>query len=144
MIDIHTRVRHFVQKHGTRNPEKIAKELGIIILKKAFKNTMGFFKKELGHKFIVVNSNLNETVQLLVIAHELGHALLHANNHSAYMHEYTLFPRGKYEKEANIFAAELLIDEKEVDKYCIENMSINQLSCLFGVPERLIMYKFFE
>lgn len=144
MINIRVRVRHLFQKYGTRNPEQLAKELNVIIVKKPFKKTLGFFKRELGRKFIVVNSNLDEANQLLVIAHELGHALLHGTAGDSYLHEYTLFPRGRYENEANKFAAELLIDECNIDKVSLQNLSINQLSCYFRVPERLIMHKFFE
>lgn len=146
MINIRIRVKHLVQKFRTRDPEKIAKELNIIIKKVPFKSqkTKGFFKKQFGKKFIVVNSNLSELLQKIVIAHELGHAMLHASKLTSYIHEFTLFPRGRHENDANKFAAELLINELDIDKCCIENMSINQLSSYFGVPERLIMYKFFE
>lgn len=142
MINIHARVKHLIQKYDTRNPEKLAKELGIAIIKRPYKKTMGFFKKELGKKFIVINSNLNELVQRLVLSHELGHALLHSSNQTSYIHEYTLFPRGRVEIEANKFAAELLIDEKDIDKCYIENMSIDQLACYYGVPKQLVKYKF--
>ncbi|AZV56040.1 ImmA/IrrE family metallo-endopeptidase [Clostridium sp. AWRP] len=142
MINIHARVKHLIQKHGTRNPEILAKELNISIIKRPFKKTMGFFKKELGNKFIVINSNLTELVQRLVLAHELGHALLHSTNQTSYIHEYTLFPRGKVEIEANKFAAELLIDEKDIDKCYLKNICINQLANYYGVPEQLIKYKF--
>lgn len=144
MINIHARVRHIIQKYGTRNPEKLSKEMGITIIRKPFKNTMGFFKKALGKKFIVVNSNLSEDLQSIVIAHELGHAILHSNNTIVYIHEYTLFPRGKIEIEANEFAAELLIDERDMDKLYIKDMSVNQLACYFGVPKQLIEYKFMK
>ncbi|WP_446897480.1 ImmA/IrrE family metallo-endopeptidase [Clostridium sp. LBM24168] len=142
MINIHARVKHLIQKYGTRNPEKLAKELGITIIKRPYKKTMGFFKKEFGKKFIVVNSNLQEFVQRLVIAHELGHALLHCSNQTVFIHEYTLFPRGKVEIQANKFAAELLINEKDIDKCYLENMSLDQLACYYGVPKQLVKYKF--
>jgi Zn-dependent peptidase ImmA (M78 family) len=142
MINMRIRVRNLVRKHGTRNPETIAKELGITIQKKPFTKVMGFFKKELGNKFIVVNSNLSEDMQRLVIAHELGHALLHNSKLTNYIHEYTLTPRGRVEIEANRFAAELLINEADVDKHSIENMSLDQLSYYFGVPKELVQYKF--
>ena len=142
MINIHARVKHLIQKYGTRNPGKLAKELKITIIKRPFKKTMGFFKKDLRRKFIIVNSNLDEFVQRLVIAHELGHALLHSSNQTSYIHEYTLFPRGRVEIEANKFAAELLIDEKDIDKCYLENICINQLAYYYGVPEQLIKYKF--
>ncbi|WP_029161554.1 ImmA/IrrE family metallo-endopeptidase [Clostridium scatologenes] len=146
MINIRVRVNHLVKKYGTRDPEKLAKELSIIIKKVPFKSqkTKGFFKKQFGKKFIVINSNLSEFLQKIVLAHELGHATLHVSKSSYYIHEFTLFPRGKYENAANKFAAEILINENDIDTYSLKTMSINELSCYFGVPERLIMYKFFE
>jgi Zn-dependent peptidase ImmA (M78 family) len=141
-MNLHTRVKNLVRKYGTRNPEKLAKELGIEIIKKPFNRTMGFFKKELRRKFIVVNSSLSEDLQQIIIAHELGHALLHSADTAIFMHEYTFFSRGKYEVEANKFAAELLIDEKDLDKHYIENMGIDQLACYYGVPRELVEYKF--
>lgn len=142
MVNIRIRVRNLVRKYGTRNPEKLAEEFGIEIIKRKFKRTLGFFKKELGKKFIVVNSNLNENMQQIVIAHELGHALLHSNNRSIYIHEYTLFPRGRVEIEANIFSAELLIDENQIDKHYLDEMCTSQIASYFGVPKQLVEYKF--
>ncbi len=146
MINIRARVNHLIQKYETRNPEKLAKELGIIVMKKGFNSqrTKGFFVKELGKKFIVINLNLDERSQSIVMAHELGHALLHSTKQTYYIHEYTLFPRGRIEIEANKFAAQLLVDEQDIDKQDIKGMSINQLACYFHVPERLVIYKFFE
>lgn len=142
MINFHARVKHLIQKYGTHNPEKLATELGITVIKKSFRCTMGFFKKTLGRKFIIVNSNLDETTQQIVIAHELGHALLHSNNSTVYIHEYTLFPRGRVEIEANKFAAELLIDEKEIDNQLLKDMTVDQLACYYEVPRQLVEYKF--
>ncbi|APM40519.1 ImmA/IrrE family metallo-endopeptidase [Clostridium kluyveri] len=142
MINIHARVKHLIQKYGTRDPEKLARELKITIIKRPFKKTMGFFKKDLGKKFVIVNSNLDEFIQRLVLAHELGHALLHSSNQTSYIHEYTLFPRGRVEIEANKFAAELLIDEAEIDKCYLENMCTSQVASYFGVPKKLVEYKF--
>lgn len=142
MVNIRIRVRNLVRKYGTRNPERIAKELDIEIVRRNYKNTMGFFKKELSRKFIIVNSNLSYDEQQIVIAHELGHALLHSSNRTVFIHEYTLFPRGKVELEANRFAAELLIDELEIDKHSLLEMCTSQLACYYGVPSQLIEYKF--
>ncbi|OAA83287.1 ImmA/IrrE family metallo-endopeptidase [Clostridium ljungdahlii] len=45
------------------------------------------------------------------------------------------------ENEANKFAAELLIDEKDI-KYSLENMCKGQIASYFGVNEKLVEYKF--
>lgn len=141
--NMRVRVKHLIQKYGTRNPEKLAGEMGITILKRPFNNTMGFFKKALGKKFIVVNSNLTYSQQQLIIAHELGHALFHSSSSDTFLHEYTLFPRGRYEIDANRFAAELLINENELDKHQFESMSIEQIAFCFDVPKELVEYKFY-
>lgn len=141
--NIRVRVKHLIQKYDTRSPEKLAKEMGITVLKRPFKNTMGFFKKALGKKFVVVNSNLSPSMQQVVIAHELAHALYHSNSSDIYVHEYTLFPRGRYEIEANRFAVELLIDENEIDKHTFKNMTIEQIALYFDVPKELVKYKFY-
>lgn len=144
MINIHARVKHLIQKYETRDPEEIANILNITIIKKRFNSTRtkGFYKKASGKKFIVVNSLLDEFSQKIVIAHELGHALLHSSKLTQYIREYTLFPRGKVEIEANRFAAELLIDEKEIDKLYLKELCLNQLANYYGVPVQLIEYKF--
>ncbi|CAM2952612.1 ImmA/IrrE family metallo-endopeptidase [Hathewaya histolytica] len=143
MMNIRVRVKHLVQKYDTRNPYKLAKYLGINIeYKKYSDSTKGYFLKILRNKFIIINDNLSEHEKEIVLAHELGHAILHHNKDIRFIREFTLFPTGCYENEANKFAAELLIDDNDLDEYSIENMSIDQLACYFSVPKELVKYKF--
>lgn len=62
----------------------------------------------------------------VVLAHELGHAILHNSKEVQALKDYDLFPRlnNKIELEANTFAAELLIDDNYIDDY-IENPSLD-------------------
>lgn len=143
MINIHARVKHLIQKTDTNNPYLIANYLHIkIYYANLDYETKGFYIKLLGNKFIVINSKLDERLKCIVLAHEIGHAVLHSNNSACFIREYTLFPRGIYENEANKFAAELLIEDKDIDKSCLKDLSISQLSSYFKVPESLIEYKF--
>lgn len=142
MLNIHARVKHLIQKCGTRNPHTIADYLGINVLYKYYSNsTKGYFIKILTNKFIIINSNIPNHEKEIVLAHELGHAILHHNKDIKFIREFTLFPTGRYENEANKFAAELLINEN-IDKCYIENMSIDQLAAYFCVPKELVKYKF--
>ncbi|KMT22973.1 ImmA/IrrE family metallo-endopeptidase [Clostridium cylindrosporum] len=142
-MDIHRIVKRLIKRYETRNPLTIAKELGIYIEYKNYTDdTKGYFINLLRNKFIVVNSNLNEHDQQIVLAHELGHAILHSSRGTCMIREYTLFPRGIHENEANKFAAELLIDETTISKEQLAEMSIDQLSCFFCTPQELISYKF--
>lgn len=132
-MDIKLRVESLVKKYGTRNPKKLCKLLKIKIIYYDLGNIKGIYKKVVTNKFIAVNENLDEFCQKIVIAHELGHAILHHSKEIQTLKDYDLFPSfsNKLEKEANIFAAELLIDDN-IENECvdfpkIDLMILNQL-----------------
>ncbi|ATW24123.1 ImmA/IrrE family metallo-endopeptidase [Candidatus Formimonas warabiya] len=134
-------VRRLVKKYETRDPAKIAQAIGVTIKYKSYSHhTKGYFINTLRNKFIVVNKNLPEFEQRIVLAHELGHAILHSNRGTYMIREYTLFPKGIQENEANKFAAEFLI--YDIDKNMIKDMSCDQIAQYFGVPKELVVYKF--
>lgn len=146
-MDIYEKkVRHLVRKFETRDPFTIAEGLGIKIRYKYLSEYFpkGMFTKKLRRKFITINmTRIDNDYELRsVMAHELGHAIMHANDSSFYLHEYTFYSRRKFEIEANCFAAELLIN---IDSSNIDNLryySLNQLSCYFKVPIELVKLKF--
>lgn len=146
MINFKIRVRNLVRKYNTRDPYKIAKELKIEIYEKYMSKDMpkGLFKKILRKKFIVINLTRikNEQDKEFAVSHELGHAIFHSSDVAFFLHDHTFYQRGRFEIEANKFAAELLIDEKDIDKYSLENICINQIASYFGVPKELVEYKF--
>lgn len=146
MVNFKVRARNLIRNYHTRNPYKIAIDKNIEVREYYLSPDMptGFFKKVLTQKFIVLNLTKirNEYEKDYVLAHELGHALFHSNNEAFFLHDHTLYNRGKFEIEANKFAAELLIDEREIDKYSLDEMCTSKLAIYFGVPEHLIEYKF--
>lgn len=136
---IHTRVKHLVKKYGTRCPLRLSKYLDINVIHKKYQpHTKGYYIKILRNKYIVVNSILDECSQTIVLAHELGHAVLHSSEPICFIREYTLFPTGRYEIEANKFAAELLIDDYETETCFKTN---NLISLELGIYEKLVRYK---
>lgn len=141
--NIHARVKHLVQKWGTRNPEKLASYLDIHVVYKDYSlHTKGYFIKTLRNKFIVVNSALEEWERKIVLAHELGHAVLHFSEPIYFIREYTLFPVGPYEQEANKFAAELLIDDDEIKE--LKHTSTACIAATLEINEELVKYKFLK
>lgn len=141
--NIHARVKHLVQKYGTRDPVSIAGELGIEVVYKPYSNsTKGYFIRSLRNKYIIVNSTLCDDDQRIVASHELGHSVLHPASDIYFIREHTLFPTGPYEIEANKFAAELLIDDHDIDKYMLDNLNAEQIANYYGVPKELVEYKF--
>lgn len=146
MFDYRKKVRSLVKKFKTRDPFIIARELGIIIKYKylSLDFPKGMFKKVLQRKFIILNMSriINEVELRLVMTHELGHAIMHSSNSTFFLHDHTLYSRGKFENEANAFAAELLIDIDLIDELYIDSYSINQLALFYDVPIEFIKIKF--
>lgn len=120
-MDIKRRVKNLEKKYGTKNPYSLCSKLKIRILYLDLGEIKGIYKKVLTNKFIVINENLDEFCQKVVLAHELGHAILHNSKEVQTLKDYDLFPRfsNRIELEANTFAAELLIDDT-VDDYVMD------------------------
>lgn len=135
-MNISLRVKNLASRHNTRDPIRIAKNLGIDIQYIPFNHAKGYFVKCMRNKYIVVNSNLDEFSQLVVIAHELGHALLHGKRKDILpyekgvhrFHDEKLFNVNCIlEQEANKFAAELLLnDSLNYDYIDLLNTNLSQ------------------
>ncbi|SFM22129.1 ImmA/IrrE family metallo-endopeptidase [Pelosinus propionicus] len=112
-MNIPRRVRNLMKKYNTRNPFELADLLNITVISYPIKSGVrGFYDKVLRRKFIIINSSLPEHIQRQVCAHELGHALLHKGWGYYFMIEHTFFSPGRFEREANEFAWQLLFDEE--------------------------------
>ena len=119
MKEILNQVNHLIQVHETRNPFRIAAQEKIYIELEDYDMIKGFYINAFDKKFIYINRNLDEISRLIVCAHELGHAILHDANETAFLKEHTLFPvHSKTEREANYFAAVLILDDElDEDSY---------------------------
>ena len=105
-------VVYLVQQHGTRNPFTIARQKGYDVEYCDFIKIGGMYRKVLGNKFIFINQNLDMLSKSIVCAHELWHGERHDFQELKFLKDHTLLPSfGLAEKEANFFAAELILDE---------------------------------
>ncbi len=134
-----------VKKYHTRDPFAIAGELGFIINKRNdFKRQRGSFAVVLGNVFLFINANQSDEMQRMVCAHELGHALLHRElvTASPWILEHELFDiRSSAEYEANLFAAEMLIDETEMRKLLQEGYDVLQTARAMRINVNLLLLK---
>ncbi|MGN1081684.1 MAG: ImmA/IrrE family metallo-endopeptidase [Acutalibacteraceae bacterium] len=136
------KIKKLVESFGTNNPFIIAEKLGITVLYSELPDcTKGVCYTVEGHRIILINSSLDDCCSRSVCAHELGHALLHPDMNLRFLVNDTFFSEGKLEKEADMFAAELLIDESELFSPEHENYSRSQLATTLGVSERLLNFK---
>lgn len=97
-------------------------------------------------KMIYVDTADSAGRKAFTIAHELGHWMLHKEIFIENPKGYILYrkPLGRpnddlYEKEANYFAAQLLVPEKFLNKYI--NYDINTIAKIFGVSAEVIGFR---
>ena len=116
---IDSKISSLVKAHETRNPYKIAKELGVIIIEEDLGEVYGYYNWYKRIKFLHINSNLSYREKLVTCAHELGHAICHPSENTPALTHSNLISEYKIEKEANYFATKLLIDGSHVDD-CVD------------------------
>ena len=144
---IHKTARRAVKKHGEDDPARLARELGFIVLYQNMgtdeTSCKGFFIRQSKVTAIVVNGDLPLRVRRLVIAHELGHALLHAEQlESGLLGDASIFDSGSLmEYQADMFAAELLIPDDKAKRLFRAGATFYQAATVLGVPEELLDYK---
>jgi Zn-dependent peptidase ImmA (M78 family) len=115
-------VNRLVNKHGCSNPYYIAKENNIVVIKISLDKVYGFYKYIKRNKFIFINSDVDEQVQLLTCSHELGHAVLHPRENTIWLQSFTLFSTDRLEIEANLFALSLLRYYNKFDFFVLANL----------------------
>ena len=109
--DPHSAALALVRRHGTRDPFRLARELGCIVIRTPLQGIRGFYQYLHRQRILYVDSALPEAEARLVCAHELGHALLHRGCNRIYLDANTYFPASRQEVEASRFALSLLYDD---------------------------------
>lgn len=140
--DIKVIVNKLIKKYKTDNVYDLIKYLNISIFELPFKEEIGMYKFIKNNKVIIISEGLHEETKRFILAHELGHAVLHRKENCFYLKHNTLAKTSTYEIEANKFASELLINDDELKECSRNNFTAEQLACYFEVPVELIKYKF--
>ncbi len=129
-------VYNLIEKFGTNNPAEICENLGYKLLfcdLPAIQN--GFYLQVLDVKIIVVNSKIKSELSNFYIAHELGHAILHEKVNYYFICANTSLVSEKYEREADLFAATLLMQSVEFLGECLTKQD---LSSQLGIPYNVV------
>lgn len=93
---------------------------------------------------IVLNAALPEDLLPVVLAHEIGHSVLHKELAALRgSHDFDLFGmKDQYEFEANVFAAELLLENDQVLEVLNQDVTFFGAAQLLCVPPELLDFKF--
>lgn len=125
-----------VGRYKTNNPYELADYMGIIVIKEPLGSINGYYNKFVRQKFIHLNSDLDERLQLFVCAHELGHAVMHPDANTPFLKNKTFYSVNKFERQANLFAANLLIDENIFSEFGDEGLEY--ISMVKKIPLELL------
>ena len=132
-MDIREIVSTLVAKYNTRNPFEIAEYRNIEIIHNELKSVLGYYTKYHRAQSILLNSDLPEHLESFVCAHELGHAICHPDINVQWLCEGTFYSKGKFERQANTFAVELLLPDDLLRES--PDCTVYQLARSVGVPK---------
>lgn len=109
-------VTYYTKKYGTSDPFELADRLGVLYQIGNCKHE-GCYMFLKNYRYIFLSKNLDHREMYLVMAHELGHALLDRKSNCYFIRNKTLLLNSKIERRANLFAAYLLIPDEMFAEY---------------------------
>ena len=140
-------VKKLKRRYREDNLFELCRNMGILLLPQPFGTQkgaiMGFFLGQRRIKTITYNSDLSDDLQRIIVGHELGHSVLHARSGVHAFHDVGLFDvSSRFEKEANLFAAEFLLDDDEVLETLSQDGDFFSAAAILRVPMELLDFKF--
>lgn len=132
-------VNKLYKKYKTRNPIELAEKLDLIVVSQDMDSSVhGAYYYKVRNGIICLNTIYSEEHQKYVLAHEIGHYLLHKKLNIKFLQCSTFYSKDKFEKQANMFAAEYLISDELLEQYT----TIDELSQMEGIPKEIVKLKF--
>lgn len=132
-------VNKIVSKYHSRNPVYIAQGMNIkVVYADLGENVHGFYQYYKRGMVIYINDSLDEHMQLQVLRHEIGHAVLHRKANRIFMEQATFQVVDRYENEADLFATFLAISDDDVQEFIDNEYTIQQISNMTGCKEKFV------
>ena len=144
--NIKREVARLKAKYQTNDPYEMCEAVGIRVFEQpmgtAEGSCKGFLMSNARCRMAVINSDLPAEVQRIILAHELGHGILHGNRSIKSFHDVTMYDDADpMEYEANIFAAEYLICDDSFFAALEQQPSFYQAASILLVPPELLDFK---
>jgi Zn-dependent peptidase ImmA (M78 family) len=98
-------------------------------------NEAFYYRDYFGNEIIFIRNDLPLEYEKFVLAHELGHALIHTNISNAAFDK-NLINTGKLERQANYFAFKL--SNIQFDKIALEGMTLEQIAAYINIPREIL------
>ncbi len=130
------------------DPFRLAEDLDICLCPYSMGTTPGavkgcaLFLRQI--PFIIFNDEMPRTYQRLIVAHELCHIVFHFTKAGQVFHDTGLLDENNVlDREANYFAAELVISDDDVMDCCRDGLTFYQCAALLEVPPEMLALKYF-
>lgn len=129
------------ERYGTSSPFELCDYLHVDVFRFDLPEQVrgvSFQKKPEG-SVILLNNDLDAHEGRYCCAHELGHVLLHPGMNAQTMADLTNLCIPRFEREADFFAACLLIEPNlaEWDE-CYDPLTLEQIACLACLPDGVV------
>lgn len=144
-LEIVQTANNLVRDLGTRDPHKIARELGIEIIPMNYKRQRGAYKVLLRNRFIFIKNDLHSVMENIVLLHEIGHDVLHRKEavKAGGFKEFNIFnmQESRMEYEANVFVSQVSLDDEEILEYIRYGYDIQQIARAMHSDTNLVALK---
>lgn len=143
--EIVQKANHIVRQCGTRDPHRIADELGIEIIYCPFKSQRGAYKVIMRNRFMFVKEDLSPVMENIVLLHELGHDSLHRDEatKAGGFKEFNIFDirDSRMEYEANIFATQIALPDDDFLELAEQGYDVQQIASAMHSDVNLVALK---
>ncbi len=135
MRNIQQQVRQLIDRYESAEPSVLCEKMDVITLEQELPSCVNGFTIEMyGIRFIVLNDTLDDDTKRFTTAHELGHIVLHKGTNSLRLSCNTGFCVTKYEREADSFAAWLLLLSKLSELNGRESITAEEAARIAHIP----------
>ena len=132
-LDMSQYARNLIQKYQTHDAEEILDALGVCVHSFPMHGLRGLYKWLDGWPTVFVDSKLPAPERQFVLAHELGHFLLHRGQNRVFLDRRTYLKTDRYEREADLFAACFLHPFPE--EHFHDGVTVKEISQTLGLDE---------
>lgn len=128
-------VAYCIRHYSTADPFEIARQMKIQVQFGPIGEYAGCYLFAKNHRCIFINDCLEGPELLFVMAHELGHAIMHRKQNCYFLRNYT-YLNSTVEREANLFSAYMVISDDFLlsREYC----NSGEIADLYGCDYRTI------
>ena len=148
MEQISNEVAEIKRRYDETDPFRLCMAMSIQVLYESMGKDSdackGFFMENCRIRTITLNSDLPKVIQRIILTHEIGHAVMHRKSTGLHaFHEFGLFDEAsQMEYEANLFAAEFLLEDQDVFETLNRDISFFGAAASLYVPAELLDFKF--